>query len=950
MGLEHRGSARRAHHTLGRRPGHRRGLSGALIAATIAAMSGVAVAAPAHADSGTIAVTTWPDLLSAFSAAGTTPITITLENTIPMTDDGGDLVVPSGADITLDLNGKSLTISHPDTFSAGIGVPSGTSLTVEDTSGTPGTLTVTGGTQGAGIGGGGSIGGGSVTINSGTINATGGGAGAGIGGGMDKDGGTVTINGGTVTATGGLSAAGIGGGFNGAGGTVTINGGTVTATGAGSNGITSGAGIGGGNFGAGAAVTIGAGAYVTATSAGPQADSIGRGGSSTSPSLGSLTNEGSLTIPAGAAETIPSGQGITNDGTITDIGQIVNNGAITGSGTISNPAQVSVHSYALSFDVAGSADTAPPTEYVYASTASRSGQSLPAGPTPPAGDPLFSGWFTASSGGTQVTDATDLSALYGAGPVTVPLYAQYHQTPQTITFDPIASPQQAGSTATLSATGGGSGNPVTFGIDRSTSPSDACSIDGTILHLDHVGTCVVDANQAGQGNTYTAAPQAQQSIEVDPVDTTNSVPSLSPVVFGQSITLTATITEADSSTPTGTVQFSVGGTDLGVPVKVVGGKATSGDLTGGGTLAPGEYKVGAVFAPTDPTVYNGAARAVPLVVSQAATSTAVKVAATTLSATVAPVAPGAGTPTGTVTFSVDGTSVGTADLTHGTASLDYTLPSGKTHAVSATYAGDTNFTGSSASASGQDPTITAKVTSAHAKHHAWYRTPVTVSFTCTPHGADLVGPCPGPVVLRANGAAHSVTRTIHATDGGIATVVASGINIDHTTPKVHLTGAKKGHTYTTSTPTPHCKATDSLSGIASCHLTRHTTHSHQGLEPATVHYTLTATDNAGNHTTLHGTYKQLGIYLQGARYHHGHFHITLGHTYTLVVNGVAQRPRYLDAAVAPTQPTKPDYRLHHTGHHTWAIGITFDHNMHHHTNWNIGVRIGHRTHTLHVRQ
>jgi len=62
----------------------------------------------------------------------------------------------------------------------------------------------------------------------------------------------------------------------------------------------------------------------------------------------------------------------------------------------------------------------------------------------------------------------------------------------------------------VKATGGGSGNPVTFTIDSS-STSSACSISGSAVTFGQLGRCVIDANQAGN-DKYQAAPQAQQTI------------------------------------------------------------------------------------------------------------------------------------------------------------------------------------------------------------------------------------------------------------------------------------------------------------------------------------------------------------------------------------------------------------------------------------------------------
>ncbi len=91
--------------------------------------------------------------------------------------------------------------------------------------------------------------------------------------------------------------------------------------------------------------------------------------------------------------------------------------------------------------------------------------------------------------------------------------------PQQITFTSAPpSPAVYGGSYTPAATGGGSGNPVTFSIDSS-STSGACSLSGGTVSFTGTGSCVIDANQAG-GNGYTAAPQAQQSITTGPATLT----------------------------------------------------------------------------------------------------------------------------------------------------------------------------------------------------------------------------------------------------------------------------------------------------------------------------------------------------------------------------------------------------------------------------------------------
>ena len=93
---------------------------------------------------------------------------------------------------------------------------------------------------------------------------------------------------------------------------------------------------------------------------------------------------------------------------------------------------------------------------------------------------------------------------------------------QTIAFTSTAptAAKVAGSSYTPTATGGASGNPVTFTIDASA--SSVCSIDGSnAVTFQTAGLCVIEADQAGDGN-YNAAAQTQQSFTVHKGDQTIS--------------------------------------------------------------------------------------------------------------------------------------------------------------------------------------------------------------------------------------------------------------------------------------------------------------------------------------------------------------------------------------------------------------------------------------------
>ena len=76
----------------------------------------------------------------------------------------------------------------------------------------------------------------------------------------------------------------------------------------------------------------------------------------------------------------------------------------------------------------------------------------------------------------------------------------------------MPSSPTVGGTYVVSSTGGASGNPVTFHIDAA-STKGACTITGSKVSFTGTGTCVVDANQAGNAN-YSAAPEVHQSFAI----------------------------------------------------------------------------------------------------------------------------------------------------------------------------------------------------------------------------------------------------------------------------------------------------------------------------------------------------------------------------------------------------------------------------------------------------
>jgi hypothetical protein len=220
----------------------------------------------------------------------------------------------------------------------------------------------------------------------------------------------------------------------------------------------------------------------------------------------------------------------------------------------------------------------------------------------------------------SMLDAATSESWAGIYLTTLPTQLARESQAITITSTPPTSPVPGGNYVITAVAS--SGLPVSFTIDATTT-SDACTITGSTVHFAHIGTCVVDADQAGDA-TYLPAPQVKQTIAVAAIATTVSVAlTASPISVGQETFAVVTVSAA-SGNPAGSVQFAVDGQPLGAPVLLTGGKATSTALVNhlGQPLVVGPHTVTATFTPSDTTVYAGSYGTATLVV------TAVPVSAT----------------------------------------------------------------------------------------------------------------------------------------------------------------------------------------------------------------------------------------------------------------------------------------------------------------------------------
>jgi hypothetical protein len=289
---------------------------------------------------------------------------------------------------------------------------------------------------------------------------------------------------------------------------------------------------------------------------------------------------------------------------------------------------------------------------------------------------------------------------------------------------------------------------------------------------------------AGTGNTATA------SLTVVKADTSTAVTSsVNPSVFGQAVTFTATLSAVapGAGTATGTVTFLDGGSPIG-----------TGTLSGGvATFTTTALSVGSHTITTSyggDTNFNGSTGTLasnPQIVNKTDTATAIASSANpsvfgqsvTFTATVSPVAPGAGTATGTVMFLDGGTPIGTGTLSGGVANLVTSALATGNHTITTSYGGDGNFNGSTGSLTG-NPQVVSKANSATAVTSSQNPSNFGQSVTFT---ATVVAVAPG---------AGTATGTVTFLDGGSS--IGNGTLSGGVATFVTSALATGNHTITTS--------------------------------------------------------------------------------------------------------------------------------------------------------
>ena len=309
--------------------------------------------------------------------------------------------------------------------------------------------------------------------------------------------------------------------------------------------------------------------------------------------------------------------------------------------------------------------------------------------------------FSHSIGGSQTGGTAPSMTSLMISPASPSVYGQNVTFTGTVTFTSTPPPSPTGTVTFYNgATSLGSGTLNGSGIATFSSSTLAPGIYNDVI-----------ATYNGDSNFNSSTSTPSQSYTIDQAQTTTTLtptyPSPNPSHFGQQVTFEANVAanSPSTATPTGTVDFYYNG--------------PTGTLIGSTSLSSGlaTLQISSLNANTYPTItavyvgntdfvtsYSISSPSVTLTVQPAQTSTLVSSTVnptiyggyTTFSATVTATAPAVGTPTGTVQFFDGLTSLGSATLSGGVASLPpINSLSGGIHIITADYTPNSpNFVGS----------------------------------------------------------------------------------------------------------------------------------------------------------------------------------------------------------------------------------------------------------------
>ncbi len=245
--------------------------------------------------------------------------------------------------------------------------------------------------------------------------------------------------------------------------------------------------------------------------------------------------------------------------------------------------------------------------------------------------------------------------------------------------------------------------------------------------------------------------------------------SINPSVFNQPVLFSATVTST-TGTPTGTVNFTADGADIGSGTLDGSGTATLSvsSLTTGTHAIAANYGGDASFASSSASLTQTVNRANTTLSLTSSVNPSSFNQPVTFTATITPQF--GGEATGSVAFYADGSPVGTTAVSGNTASFETSGLSVGTHTISAVYGGDSNFFSSTRALTQKVKKAMTTTALLSSQNPSFIGQPVTVTATITP----------------AFGGAPTGTVTFKTGTTVLGTAPVSGGNASYTTDSLPL--------------------------------------------------------------------------------------------------------------------------------------------------------------------
>lgn len=504
----------------------------------------------------------------------------------------------------------------------------------------------------------------------------------------------------------------------------------------------------------------------------------------TTTALISSANPSEFGQPVGLAATVSNGGVSTPTGKVT----FLDGGSSIGSAVLDQNGQATfttstlgVGSHSITASYEGDSKAAPSVSAPLVQVVNKANQAIHFGPLADRtfGDADFTVSATASSGlpvtfsifSGPATISGNSVHLTGAGAVTVRASqagdSNYNaaadvdqsftvaKAGQAIAFAPLPDKTFGDPPFTVSATGGGSGNPVTFGAGGNCT---AGGINGSVITLTGAGSCTVTASQAGDAN-YNAAPDVPRSFNAFP-----------PPVLNLPDTITA-----EATSPAGAV---------------VSFTATATDVTDGSIPAICTPASGSTFALGNTTVNCSATNSRNKTVTGSFLVQVVDTIAPVIQCT-HPDSAWHGTDVVLNCTAVDSGS-GLKDPADASFTLTTNVPPGTENANAGTNSHQVCDLSGACAVAGpfggikvdKAPPVVSAVATVNGSPFvsgAWTNQTVVVTFACTDGGSGVASATP-PVSVTGEGANQSVNGSCTDQVGNSSNASFTGINIDRTAP------------------------------------------------------------------------------------------------------------------------------------------------------------------------